>query len=70
MPWVRRQKSGGYFGGRRMIYRMTRYGIKVPQCKKGLYHSWKQGYEIYGESGVCGKCGYDLFDQRYREERK
>lgn len=36
---------------------------KVPACKKGKNHKWK-GSE---ETGICLKCGYDVFDECYRE---
>lgn len=38
----------------------------IPDCKIGKYHSWKKGLNIFGESGICAKCGYDKFEQRYK----
>ena len=37
---------------------------------KRIRHSWKKGQKIYGEVGICGVCGYDVFDDIHREVKK
>jgi hypothetical protein len=47
---------------------MYKMGWKdVPKCTKRKNHDWKKGAEIYNESLICGLCGYDVCEQRYRE---
>jgi len=43
----------------------TRWRNKVPACIKGKNHSWKAE-----ETGICVKCGYDVFDECYKEVDK
>ena len=39
----------------------------LPLCVLGgKNHAWKLGSKLYNESGICGRCGYDLFDDLYR----
>ena len=39
----------------------------MPLCILGRKnHSWKKGVEIFKESGICGICGYDVFDNLHR----
>ena len=44
--------------------------IISPPCKVGKYHAWKKGSFLYGETGICAKCGYDKFEDSYREVKK
>lgn len=37
----------------------TKWG-KAPSCSIGKNHRWNQS-----DSGVCGKCGYDVLEKRY-----
>lgn len=30
-------------------------------------HAWKLGSKLYKEEGICGKCGYDSFENVHRE---
>lgn len=47
---------------------MNKQGWKnVPNCTIGKNHTWKKGSEIFNESLICGKCGYDVCEQRYRD---
>ena len=39
----------------------TRWKDNVPSCTKGKRHRWHDSEE----TGVCSKCGYDVFDERY-----
>lgn len=36
---------------------------EIPKCKKGKNHKWKGS----AETGICLKCGYDVFDGCYKE---
>jgi len=39
----------------------------MPLCKfPRRYHSWKKGVKIFKESGICGVCGYDVYDDLHR----
>lgn len=37
---------------------------QVPPCKKGKNHRWKGS----PETAICTKCGYDVFEECYKEE--
>jgi len=39
---------------------------KIPVCKDGKNHKWKGSKE----TGICLKCGYDVFDECYKEVLK
>ncbi len=39
---------------------------KVPKSKKGKNNKWKGS----SETGICLKCGYDVFDDCYKEVKK
>ena len=43
--------------------------IEVPTCKIGKNHKWKRWRKDNNrdEIGVCLKCGYDLFDRKYKK---
>lgn len=36
---------------------------KIPRCTSGKNHKWKGS----AETGICLKCGYDVFDGCYKE---
>jgi hypothetical protein len=36
---------------------------KIPRCLKGKNHKWKGS----PETAICLKCGYDVFDNCYKE---
>lgn len=40
----------------------TKWGKLIPACKVGR-HKWKDS----SESGVCSKCGFDVFDGTYKK---
>ena len=42
--------------------------IVIPSCTIGKNHSWKKSGEVYGETGICVKCGYDKFGHQYRKK--
>lgn len=35
---------------------------QIPKCKFGKNHKWKSS----PETGICLKCGYDVFDECYK----
>ena len=43
--------------------------IEVPTCKIGKNHKWKRWRKNNNrdEIGICLKCGYDLFDRKYKK---
>jgi hypothetical protein len=41
---------------------------RAPPCKDGKRHQWKKGADKYRQSGICARCGYDVFDQMYVKE--
>ena len=41
---------------------------KVPCVTGRKYHSWKKSSKILNESHICGYCGYDVLEQRYRDD--
>lgn len=48
----------------RFSYRQRKF---MPLCILGRKnHNWKKGQEIFKESGVCGICGYDAFENVHR----
>ena len=49
---------------------IRRWGRKIPRCRKGKNHNWKNSSDKFGESGICIKCGYDSCDSYYREVLK
>lgn len=53
-----------------MWLRMRKFNRKVPNCTKGKYHNWRDSDKVFGEIGRCTKCGYDAFDDCYKEVPK
>lgn len=49
---------------------MRKFNRKVPNCTKGKYHNWRDSDKVFGEIGRCTKCGYDAFDDCYKEVPK
>jgi len=47
----------------KMIIKTKWNSKKVPRCKFGKNHKWKGSKE----TGICLKCGYDVFDGYYKE---
>jgi len=53
-------------GGMKMIFSYSQRKF-MPLCKfPRRYHSWKKGVKIFKESGICGVCGYDVYDDLHR----
>ena len=46
---------------------IRKWGRKIPKWKIGKNHKWKGDLKKFGESGICIKCGYDVYDDYYRE---
>jgi hypothetical protein len=47
---------------------MNKSGWKnVPRCTKSKNHRWINSGEVFKESLICTRCGYDVCEQRYRE---
>lgn len=42
----------------------TKWKDNIPACKKGKNHRWSKE-----ETGICIKCGYDVFDGYYKSNR-
>lgn len=45
----------------------TKYGKDAPKCLDNKRHQWKRGQDKFRESGICKRCGYDVFDECYRQ---
>jgi len=43
-----------------------RFRSDLPKCVDGHYHQWKKGEQVFGETGICARCGYDQFERSYR----
>ena len=47
---------------------MRKYNREIPKCTKSKNHNWKDSVKKYGETGICTRCGYDVFEDNYRED--